>query len=141
MGFVIFLKFFKVGPLPSKKNCFFCFNESPFKWWKMHFISVLKILKIWSWFFRHVEKQLDSEYKVNFKIYGVTTWLKNNYSVLILPAISRSKVIQIMTFGLLIEYNMTNIFLQKSCRKWNRVVPYLFLFFLKKWGKSKWSAA
>ena len=35
----------------------------------------------------------------------------------ILPNISRSKADQTMKFGQLIEYNMTNIFLEISCTK------------------------
>ena len=35
----------------------------------------------------------------------------------ILPNISQSKGNQTMKFGQLIEYNMTNIFLEKSCAK------------------------
>ena len=35
----------------------------------------------------------------------------------ILPDISKSKSNQTMEFGQLIEYNMKNIFLQKSCKQ------------------------
>ena len=35
--------FLKVRLPPSKKICFICFNESPLKSWKMHFISSLKL--------------------------------------------------------------------------------------------------
>ena len=62
------------------------------------------------------EKQLDKKAKLNFKIYDVTTWETNN-SIRILPDISRSKSNQAMEFGQLIEYNMRNIFLEKSCTK------------------------
>ena len=49
-----------------------------------------------------------------------------------------------MKFGDLIEYNKGNIFLQKSCRKWDRETGCRLLFLF--WesfilGKSKWSAA
>ena len=49
----------------------------------------------------------------------------------ILPYISESKGNQTMTFGQLIEYNKRNIFLQKSCRKWDRHTSSRLLFFLK----------
>ena len=49
----------------------------------------------------------------------------------ILHNISRSKENQRMKFGQFIEYNKKNIFLQKSCRKWDRLVPDLFLFLWK----------
>ena len=57
----------------------------------------------------------------------------------LLPDISRGN--QIMNFGQLIEYNVRNIFLQKSCRKWERETSSRALFFKKSfmWGKSKWS--
>ena len=38
-------------------------------------------------------------------------------AIYILPNIPRSKVNQTMKFGQFIEYNMRNIFLEKSCTK------------------------
>ena len=49
---------------------------------------------------------------VNFKI--VTAWLTNNYTIYILTNISRSSLNQAMEFSQLIEYNMRNIFLERS---------------------------
>ena len=49
----------------------------------------------------------------------------------ILPNISWSKDNQAIKFGQVIEYNNRNIFPQKSCRKWDRLVPNFFLFFKK----------
>ena len=40
-------------------------------------------------------------------------------TVHILPEISRSKCNQTMKFGMLVEYNMRNIFLEKSCRTYS----------------------
>ena len=42
----------------------------------------------------------------------------NTLVIHILPNISRSKGDQTMKFGQLIEYNMGNIFLEKSCTKY-----------------------
>ena len=42
---------------------------------------------------------------------------KQTIAINILPDISKSKGTQIMEFGLLVEYNVRNIFLQKSCIK------------------------
>ena len=42
---------------------------------------------------------------------------KQTIAINILPDISKSKGNQIMEFGLLVEYNVRNIFLQKSCKK------------------------
>ena len=53
---------------------------------------------------------------VSFETYDVTTWLKNN-AMHILPNITRTKGNQTMKFGQLIEYNMRNIFLEKSYTK------------------------
>ena len=52
-------------------------------------------------------------------------------AMLVLPNISQSKGNQTMKFGQLIEYNKTNIFLQKSCRKWDKETgsrPNIFLY-------------
>ena len=53
---------FKAGLSPSKKNLFICFNDSPLKMMKNAFyfilkaLFVLKIFKLLSWVFGHVEK-------------------------------------------------------------------------------------
>ena len=52
---------------------------------------------------------------------------KQTVTVNILPSISRSKDNQTMRCGLLIEYNMTNTFLEKSYTKYGRgTIPGLF---------------
>ena len=54
--------FNKVGLSPSKKICFVCFNEGPFKTMKNAFyfiwkaLFILKVFKFLSWLFGHVEK-------------------------------------------------------------------------------------
>ena len=56
----------------------------------------------------------------------------------ILPNILRSKCNKRTKFGQLIEYNIRNIFLQNSCKKWGRVtISRLFLFFEKALYKVK----
>ena len=71
----------------AKKICFICFNESPIKMLKkclkfiLKALFVLKIFKVLSWLFCHVEKKAWLETKVNLKIYDVTTWLINNYNI------------------------------------------------------------
>ena len=58
----------------------------------------------------------------------------------ILLNISQSKGNQKMKYSQLIEYNKSNIFLQKLCRKWSKETSSRPLFFLKKiWGESEWS--
>ena len=52
---------------------------------------------------------------VNFNIYDITDWTIN--TIHILPSISRSKGNQTIKFGQLVEYNMINIFLEKSYTK------------------------
>ena len=42
---------------------------------------ILKIFKLLSWNFGHVEKQLDQKDKVNFEIYDITAWLTKNYNI------------------------------------------------------------
>ena len=52
---------------------------------------------------------------------------KQTVTVNILPSISRSKDNQTMRYGLLIEYNMTNTFLEKLYTKYGRgTIPGLF---------------
>ena len=55
---------------------------------------------------------LVKKVKVNFKIYA-----KQMITIYILSNISRSKGNQTMTFGQVIEYNMRNIFIERSYTK------------------------
>ena len=52
---------------------------------------------------------------VDFKIYDVTTWLTNNCNAHIDLYLKKQR--QQRKFGQLIEYNMRNIFLEKSYTK------------------------
>ena len=70
-----------------------------------------------SWTLGYVEKRLDWKDKVNFKIYFVTAWLTNNSNTHITQYLEKSNGNQSMKFGQLIEYNMTNMFLEKSYAK------------------------
>ena len=57
---------------------------------------------------------------------------KQIITIYILPNISRRNDNQTIKFGQLIEYNMINIFLSKSCRNWGRETssrPFFFFFF------------
>ena len=97
-------------------------------------LFVLKIFNFLSWTFGHTAKWLDKKDKVNFKFYGVTAWLKKTIVMHILLNISRSKGNQAMKFGQLIEHNIRNIFLEKSCTKCVReIISRLF------YKKSKFS--
>ena len=89
------------SPLQIMKNAFYFTLKALF---------ILTIFKFLSWYFGHLAKRF------NFKFYGVTTWLKK-IVILMLPNISRSKGNQKMKFGQIIEYNMRNIFLEKSYTK------------------------
>ena len=76
------------------------------------------------------KEQLDQKHKVNFKIYGVTTWLTT--TIHILPNISQSKGSQTMKFGQLIEYKKVIVFLQNHAKdEVVRLTPDLFLFLKK----------
>ena len=98
----------------------FLANESPLKMMKNAFyftlkaVVVLKIFKFLSWSFSLVEKRLDEKDKVNFK---KKRKRKKTMTIYILPNISRSKDNQIMKLGQLIQYNMRNVFLEKSYTK------------------------
>ena len=51
---------------------------------------------------------------------------KQTIAIHILPTISRSKGNQTMKLGRLIEFNIRNIFLQKSNRKYGKTIPRPF---------------
>ena len=104
------------GPSKMTKNAFY---------FSLKALFVIKIFKLLSWLFGHVEKRLDEKDKVNFKIYDVITWETNNCTTL--PNISRSKSNQTMKFGQLTEFNMRNSFLKKSCAiSGGETIPRLF---------------
>ena len=106
-------------PLKMIKNVFLS-CEKPF------FSNVFTFL---SWLFGFVEKRLDKNSKLNFKIYYVTDWTTNNFNTYI----SRSKGNQAMKIGQLVKYNVRNTFPQKSSRKWGRETSSRpLLLFLKK---------
>ena len=94
-------------------------TKSPLKMMKNAFYFTLKaffsltILKFLFWLFGHAWKWLDKKEQVNFRIYDATTWL--TIAIQVLPNISRSKCNQTVKFGQLIECNIRNIFLEKSC--------------------------
>ena len=79
------------------------------------FFSSLRFLNFCLSFFGHVGNWLDKQAKVNYETYDVAG--RKTIKLHILPNISRSKVILIMKFGQLIEYNMKIIFLEKSYTK------------------------
>ena len=94
-------------------------TESPLKMMKNVFyftlkaLFVLKIFYVLSCLFGHVGNWFDQKDKVNFKFYDVTTWEINSCN----SHISRSKRSETMNFDQLTEYNMRNIFLEKSYTK------------------------
>ena len=55
--------------------------------------------------------------QVDFKIYDVTTWLRNTCSTYILTFISTSKGNQVMKLGQPIDHNLRNTFLETSSIK------------------------
>ena len=63
-----------------------------------------------------MEKRRGWKVKVNFKVYDVINW-EMNIIIHALPKISRSKGNNTMKFGHVIEYNIRNIFLEKSNTK------------------------
>ena len=74
---------------------------------------VPKIFQFLSQRFGHVGKLVDQKDKVNFKIYGVTTWKINNCNTHIAQYIKMCLYInQTIKFGQLIECNIRNISLK-----------------------------
>ena len=88
------------------KNAF-CFTSKA--------LFALKVLNFLSWIFGRVAKRLDQKDQVNFKICDVASWLTNNCNKHLFPNISRGN--QTMTFDQLMDYDMRNIFLEKSYTK------------------------
>ena len=88
------------GPLKIIKNAFYFTLKALF---------ILNIFKFLPWIFGHI-KQLDSEDKVNFKIYDVATWLRSNANTHINQYLDN----EAMKFGQFMEYVTRKIFLEKS---------------------------
>ena len=63
--------------------------------------------------FGHVERRRDKKDKVSFKVYDIINWETIDYNTHV-AQISRGKDNQAVKFGQLIEYNMRNVFLEKS---------------------------
>ena len=109
----------KVGSHLPNNFIFICCNESPI-YFLLKVLFVLDIFNFLSWLFNCEEIQLNKGAKVNFKIYEVTDWTTKNYNIYIymdiyiylLSNISKSNGHWKRKFGQLIEYNMTNIFLE-----------------------------
>ena len=95
--------------------------------------DVLKMFPFFSWLFGHVGKHPDKKAK-----FMTSKTRKQTITIHILHNILRSKGNQTMKFGQLVKYFVRNIFLQKSCRKWEmRLVPDLSLCYKKALYKGK----
>ena len=105
---------------PFRKFVLVYFNGSSLKIIKNTFyfmfkvLFVLEIITFLSWLFGYVEKWFDKKVMVNFKIYDVTDWTRNNCNYTYSPIYQGN---QILKFGQLIEYNMRKIFLEKSYKQ------------------------
>ena len=117
----------KVGLSPTKKICFICFSESPLKMMKNAFYSTLKALFVFKVlnFCPEVlikqKKWLGQNDKVNFKIYGVKTQLRNHCNTHIVQYFTKLRQSE-LKFGLLIEYNKM---------KFGPLIEYNTIFFFK----------
>ena len=90
--------------------------------------SFLRYLNFSPDFFDHVEKQLDKKAKINFKMSDVTNWI-TNITIHILSDFSKSNGNQIIRFGQLMEYNVSNVFFKNHAEnEARRLVSDLFLF-------------
>ena len=79
-------------------------------------LKPLFVLKIFKFLSLIRKKRLDKRNRFNFKIFDVSLG-KKTITIHTLPNISRKESNQTIKFGQSIQYNMRNIFLQKSCRK------------------------
>ena len=80
-------------------------------------LFVLKIFKFLSCLFGHVENGLIGKMRLNSK-FMTSQHRKQAIAMQILSNISRIKGNQAMKLSQLIEYNMTNMFLEKSYTKY-----------------------
>ena len=94
------------NPFKLNEKCFLLHVESSF------FIEIFTVL---SWIFTYVEIWFDNKATINFKIYGASENV---------PNISRSKGNPTIKFGKSIEYNIRNIFLEKSYTKCDRETSF-----------------
>ena len=102
------------SPLKTKKNAIYFMSKALF---------ALKIFRFLSARFDHVEKQVVGKVKLISKFMTSHSG-KQTVAMHTLPNISRSKNNQTVKFGLLIEYNMRHIFLEKSYTKWGgKTIP------------------
>ena len=46
-------------------------------------LFILEIFTLLSWLFGYVEKRLNKKVVINFKVYDITDWTKNNYNTYI----------------------------------------------------------
>ena len=79
-------------------------------------LFVLEIFQILFWVFGYVGIQHDERAKVNFKISYVSNWIKT-ITIHMLPDISRSQGNLTTKFVPLIEYDIRNFLVEKSCTK------------------------
>ena len=113
----------KIGLPAPKKVALISSNETSLKMMRNAFylmlkaLFVLEIFTFLSCLFGYGVKRLDKQAKVNLKIYVVTDWTAN-ITITILSNISRSKDNQTIKLGKLIEYNLRNLFLEKSYTKY-----------------------
>ena len=145
------IRHFKFGLSPCLFVCFFfCFSECPLKmmddafYFILKALFVLKIFKFFSWVLWSCRKTGWSEKLNKFQNLFISKSqpVKQTVTINTLLDITKSKNNKTIKFGLLIEYNVTNIFMLKLRRKWGRKTSSRHLFVFRKsfmGTKSKWS--
>ena len=105
----------KVALSPYKKICVICLIESPLKMMRNAFYFILKTFRsqdIWPCRKNPLIRKIRLTSKFMTSQPGLQT-----IAIHTLLNITPSRCNQTMKFGQLIEYNKTNIFFQKLCRK------------------------
>ena len=106
---------------PFKKPVFFHMKSS-FRYWDIYFFPNFLFMQ---------KNDLTRKLRLITKFMTSQAGQKM-IAIHILPNISRSKINQGMKLGKLMKFSKTNIFLQKSCRKWGsdaRSKPVFLCFF------------
>ena len=109
----------------------FCFYLHPF-YFILKAYFVIRTFKFLSWLFGYERKRLYKKAKVNLKIYESQSGETNVCITHIAQYLRGKKGNQAMKLAQLKEYNITNIFLKKSCRKWSRETSSRRLLVFKK---------
>ena len=110
----------------SKESVLYAFKGALLGLRQFLIITFLRLFQFLFWIFGYLEKRFDKKAKVNSFQYLSRHKLDNKELQYTYCQISPE--VKIMKFGQLIEYNMRNIFLEKSCTKFGEETSFRLFF-------------